>query len=323
VIAEIGINHGGDETACARLIEAAARSGADAVKLQTVTPEDSYHPDTESYAIFSKAVLPRGAYERLARVAADCGVLLFSTPGDRRALDMLLEAGAPAIKISSGLLTNLPLIRQAAASGRPMILSTGMSHLDEVEEAVAVARAAGCRHFAVLQCTSLYPAPAETLNLRAMAVLRDVLGAPIGYSDHYQGPLASIAAVAAGAELIEKHFTLDASARGADHAISIEPDVFAAMIRDIRAIERMLGSETKAPVPEEVALRDQRHRYVVAARDLPSQLLVTESDVLLMRLPAGRRGLRAKDVETVLGRRLARPIARFEPIEPAMLGEKP
>jgi N,N'-diacetyllegionaminate synthase len=288
-----------------------------------VTPEDSYHPDTDSYAIFSRAVLPEGAYERLARVAADHGVLLFSTPGDRRALDLLVKAGAPAIKISSGLLTNLPLIRQAAASGRPMILSTGMAHLHEVEEAVAVARGAGCQQLAVLQCTSLYPAPADTLNLRAMVSLRDVLGAPIGYSDHYQGPLASIAAVAAGAELIEKHFTLDSSARGADHAISIEPDVFAAMTRDIRAIERMLGSGIKEPAPAEVALRDQRHRYVVAARDLPAGVPVDESDVLLMRLPVGRRGLRAKDLDTVLGHRLSRPAARFEPIEPAMLGEKP
>ena len=217
----------------------------------------------------------------------------------------------PAIKISSGLLTNLPLIRAAAETGRPLILSTGMARLDEVTEAVAAARAAGCAALAVLQCTSLYPAPAASLNLRAMATLAAATRGPVGYSDHHPGGLASVVAVVAGACLIEKHFTLDATAPGADHAISLEPDAFAAMVRDIRAVETMLGSAEKAPVSAEATLREGRHRRLVAARDLGAGAVLAAGDLYLMRLPADRAALPAKQLPDVIGRRLSRAAPRL------------
>ncbi len=319
IIAEVGINHGGDERRCGEMIDAAASAGADAVKLQTVTPEESYHPATESYRLFRDSVLAEDALRRLMAHANKAGVILFSTPGDLTALSMITALGMPAIKISSGLLTNLPLIRAAAGTGRPLIVSTGMARRDEVQEAVAAARGAGCCALAVLQCTSLYPAPAATLNLRAMATLAADANAPVGYSDHHEGGLASVAAVAAGASLIEKHFTMDASAAGADHAISLEPSAFAAMVREIRAVEAMLGTAEKGPVAAELALRDGRHRWLVAARDLRAGVVLGAADVFLMRLPADCAALPAKRLPDVIGRRLAAPAPRLTGITAEMV----
>lgn len=311
IIAEIGINHGGDERLCAAMISAAAKAGADAVKLQTVTPEESYHPSTESYRLFSNSLLGRAALRRLMAHAQAMGVALFSTPGDFSALALISEVDMPAIKISSGLLTNLPLIRAAAQTGKPLVISTGMAYLAEVVEAISTAREAGCDAIAVLQCTSLYPAPSTRLNLRAMRTLGDAVGAPVGYSDHHDGALASIAAVAAGACLIEKHFTLDAMAAGADHAISLEPEAFAAMVRDIRLIEAMLGDPSKVPTPEEALLRESRHRRLVAARDIGAGETIRATDLYLMRLPAEQPALQAKRFDEVIGRRTTCAVPRL------------
>lgn len=311
VIAEIGINHDGNEALCAQMIDVAAASGADAVKLQTVTADESYHPDTASYRVFKDATLSRVANVRMMEHAKRAGVILFSTPGDPSALALLFELGVPAIKISSGLLTNLPLIEMAAAGGKPLILSTGMARRDEVVEAVAVARAAGCTELALLQCTSLYPAPAAALNLNAMATLAQLGNCPVGYSDHHDGHLAVLAAVAAGAKLIEKHFSLDVSLPGADHAISVEPAGFRAMVDAIREIESMLGTAEKAPVEAEVALRDGRHRRLVSARDLPAGASVSSKDIFLMRLPPDREALPASRLGDVIGKRTRRAIPRL------------
>jgi sialic acid synthase SpsE len=319
IVAEVGINHGGNETLCADMISQAASAGADAVKLQIVTADESYHPDTESYRLFRNSNLPREALARQMSHARQAGVILFATPGDPTALQLLCDVGVPAIKISSGLLTNLPLIRLAARSGKPLLMSTGMAHSNEIDLAVAAAREAGCQELALLQCTSLYPAPAETLNLRAMEGLWRTGVAAVGYSDHHSGHLACLAAVAGGASIIEKHFTLDATQAGADHAISIEPPEFAEMVQAIRSIEAMLGSRDKAPVADEMPLRSGRHRRLVAARDLkPGERLETR-DLYLMRLPADREALPADRLEHVLGRRTKRLIPRLTAVTDDML----
>ncbi len=320
IIAEIGINHGGDAALCADMIASAAECGADAVKLQTVTPEESYHPDTESYRVFKGSVLSRDDLLQLKEKARACGTQLFSTPGDPTALRLLIEVDFPAIKISSGLLTNLPLIELAAATGKPLILSTGMASGEEVEEAVAAAVRGGCREYALLQCTSLYPAPAEALNLRAMEQLRQIGGCPVGYSDHHDGYMACIAAVARGATIIEKHFTLNASLPEADHAISLEPDEFSAMVRAIRSVEAMIGSAEKQPVAAELALRDGRHRRLVAARNIAVGQTITDSDLFLMRLPPGQNAIAARRLNEVVGRRAARAISRLTGLTDDMVG---
>jgi len=311
VIAEIGINHEGSEELCAQMIAAAAQAGADAVKLQTVVAEESYHPDTQSYGVFRDAALDRDALERLIAHAAGHHIALFSTPGDPASLRLLSEVKVPALKISSGLLTNLPLVKQCAATGLPIILSTGMAHFEEVEKAVTLARETGAKDIAVLQCTSLYPALATELNLRAMDTLGDRLGVVSGYSDHYDGDLACIAAVAAGAGIIEKHFTTTPDATGADHAISAGPEDFARLVASIRDVEAMLGTSQKAPTQRELPLRDGRHRRLVAARDFAANEVIAAGDVYLMRLPAERAALPAGRLDDVVGRRTTRAIARL------------
>ncbi len=312
VIAEIGINHSGDADICAAMIEAIARAGADAAKLQIVDPDESYHPDTDSHREFKDKALSRESLERLMELAAKRGIILFSTPGDFPSLALMVDLGMKAVKISSGLLTNLPLVRAAAATGLPLILSTGMAGLEEVTEAVDIARAAGCAELALLQCTSVYPAPSAALNLRAMRTLAEVTDAPVGYSDHHEGALACLAAVAAGAAIIEKHFSLDPSAAGADHAISVGPDELETLVREVRAVEAMLGSAEKRPTEEEEALRDSSHRHLVARREIAAGETIGEADLFLMRVPPGTGGLTAARYDEVVGRRAARAVARLQ-----------
>jgi N,N'-diacetyllegionaminate synthase len=323
IIAEIGINHGGDEAAAAAMIRAAAAAGADAAKLQTVDADESYVAGTASHREFSGKALSAAAHGRLADVARAAGIVLFTTPADLPSLDLALAAGFPAIKISSGLLTHLPLVRRAAASGQPLIVSTGMAYLGEAAEAVAAARAAGAGGIGVLHCTALYPAPAETLNLAAMATLAECLGCPIGYSDHHPGHLAAVAAVALGAAIVEKHFTLDSKRPGADHAISLEPAAFAAMVRDIRLVETMRGSARKAPAAAEAALRAERHRCLVARRTIAAGERLDLGNVGFKRPLPGRAGLPPAAWPAVEGRRAARAVARDTPIGAADIEPAP
>ena len=317
VIAEVGINHGGNESVAAEMITAAASAGADAVKLQTVTPEQSYHPETESYRVFRDATLSRDALVRLMVLAASTGTELFSTPGDFKALRLISEIGMPAIKISSGLMTNLPLIMRAAKTGLPLIISTGMAYLDEVVEAVDAARGAGATKIVILQCTSIYPAPPESLNLRTMRALFDATGCLVGYSDHHDGTTASIAAVAAGAVVLEKHFTLDRAQPGEDHAISLEPDSFKAMVKEIRNVETMLGRSEKSPSETEMELRSSRHRRLTAGRDIAAGETIGENDLLLMRLPPDMPGMEARRMGDVIGKRALTAIRQLTGISPA------
>jgi N,N'-diacetyllegionaminate synthase len=319
VIAEIGVNHGGDESAAAALIGAAAEAGADAVKFQTVDVAESYLPGTDSYAAFQGCDLPLAAMKRLNALARQRGLVPFSTPGGFRALERMRASDMRLIKISSGQMTNLPLVRAAAATGLPLIVSTGMAHLDEVAACVDAARAAGAEHIALLHCTSLYPAPEDALNLRAIRTLAETFTLPVGYSDHHLGALACIAAVAAGACAIEKHVTLDRTAPGADHAISAEPAELAELVRSIRTVERMLGSPVKRPTEAEVALRPARHRYIVACRDVAAGSRLCGEDLGLLRVPPGSGRLEAAAYDRVLGARARRDIPAGTAIDEDMV----
>jgi N,N'-diacetyllegionaminate synthase len=322
IVAEIGINHGGDEQMAARLVVSAAEAGADAVKLQTVDADESYAPGTASYAEFKGKELSCDALIRLGKLAREKGVILFSTPGDFKSLDLMVEGGMPAVKISSGLLTNLPLIRAAAKTGLPLILSTGMAYLEEIEESVRVARQAGCNELAVLQCTSLYPAPPEKLNLRAIRYLAETLNVPVGYSDHHLGPLACLAAVCAGACIVEKHFTLDRSKLGADHAISAEPVELSEMVKQLRTVESMLGRKEKQPASEELRLREGRHRYLVARRAIAIGEKLSREIVALKRVPPGAHGIPANRYEEVMGNPVCCAIDANQVITDSMVGTR-
>jgi len=322
IVAEIGASHRGDVELAAQLIERAAACGVDAVKLQTIEAEESYVPGTPSYEIFKGLWLSEASLARLMRVAADCGVVLFTTPGDLVGLRLLLQIGMPLIKISSGLLTNLPLIERAAKTGLPMVISTGMSYLDEVAATVRAAEEAGCRQLMLMHCTSVYPAPAETLNLAAMQTMATVFPYPIGYSDHYNGFSASLAAVALRARILEKHFTLDRAGGGPDDHFAADPVQMRALVRDVREIERMMGSAIKAPAAQELRGRAVYRRCLMARRVIAAGEVLCEEAIGWKRPKDGVAGLPPSLLSHVVGLRAARTIQRnehirFEDLEPA------
>jgi N-acetylneuraminate synthase/N,N'-diacetyllegionaminate synthase len=323
VIAEAGVNHNGDLDLARRLIDAAAAAGADAVKFQTfrtealvsaAAPKARYQVETtggaeSQQAMLARLELGRDAHAMLRDHAAACGLVFFSTPFDEASADLLGALGVELFKVPSGEVTNLPLLRHVAAKGRPVLLSTGMSTLDEVAAAVETIRAAGDPPLAILHCVSAYPAPVEDTNLRAMDTLHARFGRPVGLSDHTLGIEIALAAVARGAAVLEKHLTLDRALPGPDHRASLEPTDFAALVRGVRAIERALGDGDKRPMPSELDTRSVARRSLVAARALPAGHRLTRGDVAIKRPGTG---LAPADLEAVVGRTLARAVGADE-----------
>ncbi len=301
IIAEAGVNHNGDPALAKQLVLAAKESGADAVKFQTFqakhlvtadAPQAEYQAKnsgvTESqFDMLKRLELPLEAFAELNRYCQELGIMFMSTAFDEESSDFLAGLGMPIFKIPSGELTNLPLLRHIARHGKPMIVSTGMGTLDEVAEAVETIRAAGNADITVLHCVSNYPAPPESVNLRAMESMRAALGVPIGYSDHTMGIEASVIAVAAGAKVIEKHFTLDCEMPGPDHKASLEPADLAEMVRSIRRVEVLLGSGLKQPSEAELAVAKIVRRSVVAQSLIPVGTTITEAMLVLRRPGTG------------------------------------
>lgn len=319
IIAEAGVNHNGDERLAMELVAAAAAAGADAVKFQTfrtsalvtaAARQCAYQTantgrDGAQEAMLRALELDDAVFARLQAEAARLGLAFLSTPFDWGSAEMLHRLGVDAFKLGSGELTNLPYLARLAALGRPLIISTGMSTLDEVEDAAACVRAAGDPPVAWLHCVSSYPAPEAQSNLRAMHSLRTALGGPVGMSDHSPGSAVSIAAVALGAQLLEKHLTLDRRLPGPDHAASVEPAELAELVRQVRLAESALGDGIKRPMPSELDTAAQARRSLVAARDLVAGTILCESDLAAKR-PAG--GLPPGRLGEMVGRRLLRDL---------------
>jgi N,N'-diacetyllegionaminate synthase len=279
VIAEIGVNHNGDVAAAKQLISAARDAGADYAKFQTFSADDLVTADA-AVATYQQPAAGGGTQQDMLRslelthddfreLKAFCqslGIGFLTTAHDFRSLDFVLGLDLDYIKIPSGDLTNRPLLERVAAEGTKIILSTGMGSFDEVAQAVEVLEHSGLNRemVTVLQCTTNYPAPLEEANLSAMVSMGEQLAVGIGYSDHTDGNDTSVAAVALGARIIEKHLTLDRSLPGPDHAASANPSEFAAMVRSIRAVEKALGSDVKAPGPTETPNRDIVRKSLVA-----------------------------------------------------------
>ena len=346
LIAEAGVNHNGQLDLALQLVDAAHAAGADAVKFQTFRAEDLALPgtataayqqgatgETDQFAMLRKLELSAEQHRIIAAHCARVGIEFMSTPFSESAVDLLVSLGVRRLKLSSGEIVNRPLLDRAAATGLPLILSTGMATLDEVQQAVGWVRAAWAQQgmhrtenapdpaagppqggqrahgpsvgapppLTLLQCTSAYPAPDDALNLRAIATLRAETGLPTGYSDHSLGNAAALAAVALGACVIEKHITLDRKLPGPDHRASSEPAEFAALARDIRRIEAMLGDGVKAPRPDEIDVRAVARRSVVLATALPAGTLLRREHLQLRR-PAS--GIPAADFDAVIGQRL-------------------
>ncbi len=241
LIAEIGINHGGDLDTARRLVAAAAEAGADAVKLQTYVTELRVAKDSPIFGILKQCELSADAHAALVEDARGLGIDLFSTPFDEGSVELLAELGVPGYKIASFDIVNLALVERVAKEGRPVIVSRGMATLDESDAAVALIRSLGAP-LILLHCVSSYPLDPFDANLSVMDTLRQRYEVPVGFSDHTAGIDTAAYAVARGANVIEKHFTLDRGADGPDHAMSADPPTFAAMVRRIRDVETILGS---------------------------------------------------------------------------------
>lgn len=314
VIAEIGINHEGSFEVCARMVEEAAKAGADAIKLQTIDADENYVPGTESHTLFKQAWLSHEETARIFELARECGIEPFTTAGDFRTLDFVDSLEPAAHKISSGLLTHTPLIRHATKTGRSLLISTGMNDLAAIDAAVAAAEIPGRPNVALFQCTSVYPAPPETLNLAAVAALEERFRVPCGFSDHSEGIEAAMLSVAAGARLIEKHFTLDRTRPSYDHRLSLEPEAFARMVDGVRRAEQVMGSPQKSLDDRERESARRFLRCLVARREIHAGDRLDDQNVAVMRVMPGKQVLPPSALDMVLGSRAANDITQFTPI---------
>lgn len=347
VVAEAGVNHNGSTQAALELVDAAASAGADAVKFQSFSTDLLVRPDAEQadyqrrrVPMASQAAMLRGlelsddAHRAISERCLALGIEFLSTPFDPPSLDLLLGLDVRRLKVASGELTNGPMLLRMARTGLPMIVSTGMATLDEVAEALAII-ALGRRQVmmptpellssaqteigsdprvvgdvTLLHCTSSYPAPASSVNLRAMGTLATTFGLPVGYSDHTEGTAVAVAAAARGAVVIEKHLTLDRSMLGPDHAASLDPDGFVELVAAIRTVAAALGRPEKRPDDAELNVRALARRSLVAARRLDPGRELEEGDLLALR-PGD--GLPPSSVWGWLGRR---PQRTYQPGEP-------
>lgn len=325
VIAEAGVNHNGDRDLALRLVDAAAEAGADAVKFQSFNadklasehaPKAAYQeagaPDDSQLDMLRALEMPRADLEAASARAGERGLVCLSTPFDEDSADLLAELGMGAFKISSGDLTHHRLLAHIARFGRPMILSTGMATLAEVDEAVAAIEAAGDPPLAILHCVSNYPASPEQCNLAAMDTLAGAFARPVGWSDHTLGADISLAAVARGARIVEKHFTLDRTLPGPDHAMSLEPDELTDFVARIRAVESALGDGVKRPTAPELDTMRVARRSLTAAVDIPEGAVI-ERAMLDARRPG--TGIAPKHADIVEGLRARRPIAAGETLD--------
>ncbi|WP_309678420.1 N-acetylneuraminate synthase [Polaromonas sp.] len=352
IIAEAGVNHNGQRELAFSLVDAAAEAGADAVKFQTFdaqklasksAPKAAYQKQStdaaeSQLAMLKKLELPRDWHVELQAYAQKKGIEFLSTAFDTDSLAFLVELGMPVFKVPSGELTNGPLLWQFARTRKPLILSTGMATLSEVEQGLAIVahalnadaepanmdevwrgwsrleyRTSLRGHVTLLHCTSQYPTPFHEVNLRGMDTLASAFGLEVGYSDHTEGILIPVAAVARGAKVIEKHFTLDRSLPGPDHKASLEPGELKQMVSDIRALQVVLGDGSKTPQASEWDTRQAARQQVVAARDILAGAVLTRADLTTAR---SGRGLPPTALWGLIGQPAGRSFATGELITP-------
>jgi N,N'-diacetyllegionaminate synthase len=318
-IAEAGVNHNGEMALAKRLVDIAHEAGADAIKFQTFRA-DRLTSQSAGKADYQKKTTPADEsqlemlrqlelsdqdFRELSDYCGTVGIIFLSTPFDEDSVDLLDALEMPAFKVPSGEITNFSLLERVGSKNKPVILSTGMANIGEVEAAVAKLRDSGAAQIAILQCASEYPAPASSVNLRAMATLTQCFSVPVGLSDHTIGTEVAIAAVALGATIIEKHFTSDRSLKGPDHSASLEPHELNMLVKSIRNVEVALGDGVKRPSAEELRTASVARRSLVAADTLKA------GDPLRSSMVAFKRpgtGLSLSVLPYLLGRRLRRSV---------------
>jgi N-acetylneuraminate synthase len=321
VVAEIGNNHDGSMGQAKALIDAAAEAGADAVKFQTHIADAEMLPSTPTpphfdeprYAFTKRMELSREDHVNLKAAAEERGLLFFSSPFSVQAVDLLEDVGVPAYKIASGEVTNPPVVEAVAATGRPVLLSTGMSGIEEIDTAVGILRDAGSP-FILLQCTSTYPCPPEDVNLRAMQALGERFDCPVGLSDHTPDIYTAIAAVALGAVCVEKHFTLSRRLYGPDHHASLEPDDLRRLVDGVRQVEAALGTGEKQRDPALDPARVTFEKSVVTTTPVQEGVVI-EASMLTTKRPGN--GIPATRLRELVGRRTARALEANHLLEEA------
>ena len=329
IIAEIGVNHNGCAETAKKLIDAAYSAGVDAVKFQTFkawecaskfAPTADYQKEIaeNQYKLLEGLELDFADFADLKEYAESLGLVFLSTPDGQKSLDFLCDIGVKAIKIASGELTNLPFLTAIAFKKLPVILSTGMGTLGEVEEAINTLKLAGASDIMLMHCTTEYPAPAEDCNLKAIQTMQNAFHLPVGFSDHTLGSEAAIAATTLGAVIFEKHITLDKTMEGPDHAASIEPDELKTYVEAIRKTITMLGNGIKIPSKSELKNIPLVRRSLVAAKPIKAGEILT-GDKIAIKRPAN--GIEPKQLINALGRRVLKDLSEDEPITWKDLGE--
>jgi N-acetylneuraminate synthase len=320
VIAEAGVNHNGRLDLALQMVQVAAQAGAQAIKFQTFSADDLVLPGTEK-AAYQRAATGHGDQKSMlkalelnaadhARLYAACeaqGLEFMSTPFSLASVDLLADLGVRRFKVASGEITNFPLLRRIAAKGLPIVMSTGMAYEQEVAEAIDVLVAAFpvslSDNLVLLHCTSNYPTADSDVNLRAMLTLRERFGRPVGYSDHTQGITVALTAVALGATVIEKHFTLDRDLPGPDHKASLAPDELGALIGEIRRVEAAMGRPEKAPTASELPIRELARRSIAVIRPVDAGAPLSGEDLAVLRPGTG---IAPRHLEQIVGRRAGR-----------------
>ena len=323
IIAEAGVNHNGDMEKAKELIDVAKDAGADAVKFQTFNAEElaskeaskvdyqkEEDEDDGQYEMLKELELAKKNFEELKDYASEKNITFLSTPFEKRSADILEDLGVEAFKIGSGEITNTPLLRHIAKKDKPIILSTGMSDLGEVEDAVDVLKDENAE-FVLLHCVSNYPTRPDEVNLRAMETLEQAFDVPTGFSDHTTDTHVPVAAVARGATIIEKHFTLDKSLEGPDHDASLNPEELEEMITKTRETEKALGNGVKKPAKREGKNKEAIRKGIVASEDIKKGEILEESKISIKR-PA--EGIKPKHLERIIGKEAKADIKSDKPI---------
>jgi N-acetylneuraminate synthase/N,N'-diacetyllegionaminate synthase len=309
IIAEAGVNHNGDVNLAKKLIDVAKAAGADAVKFQTFKAENVVTKNYPQYEMLKKLELSEDDFRELAEYSKEKNIIFLSSPFCIDSVDLLDKIGVPAFKIASGEITNLPLLKYVSSKGKPIILSTGMATLGEIEDALENIRSNGVKDVILLHCITSYPTKIEDINLKAIQTLKCAFKLPVGFSDHTREIIVPVAAAALGACVVEKHLTLDRKMPGPDHKASLEPHEFKEMVKAIRDIEKALGDGIKKPTEEEERIKKVVRRSIVAKVNISKGSTITKEMIALKRPGTG---ICPKYYNRIIGKKATRNIEADE-----------
>lgn len=311
IIAEIGLNHNGEIDLAKKMVKEAKRCGANAAKFQMFNTEELYSREHDHFEMFDSLQFSNEEWQEIRDFAEKEDMLFTASVFDKDSADFLHELESPMFKVASGDLTHIPLLDHISKKKKPTVISTGLSNISEVEEAVNTFHSNDNHNFSLLHCVSNYPSSLENLNLNVIETLKRAFGVPVGFSDHTLGKTAPVTAVALGADIIEKHFTLDREMEGPDQELSLPPDMFKDMVENIRGIEKGLGNGIKKPVEGEEMIKNAR-RGITVRNTIEKGEKITEEDLKITR---PERGIEPKFYDVVVGKKAEKTIEKDEPLK--------